>query len=447
MQILVGGAGRIGTYLTEALCRDGHSVLVVDRDNERLQVLSRSFDVAVKQGSISDANLLEKLFEDVFDFFIAVTDYDEANVLSCMAAKKLENIKTVARLKSNALLRPSLDGGRIFHIDHFVVPELLVAEQIARTIKTGSQIAKKFFFGAAELRLITIPPQWQYAGIPLHRLKIASISMVIGAIYRTAPLPQVIFPHGNDTLAIGDQIVVVAESSSFDRVLEFFNLQDPQPNRVFISGGNQIGYQVAQLLSGHVSKIEIADVSIERCRYLARHLKGASILHQTTSDWEFLRQQAISQSDWFVGCGVNEERNTLISLLAKELGCLGVIACISDEAERKLAERLGLSYVVSERIASTDQILTWIHKESVESILSLFSGQAEVVEIRISEDSSAIGIPIAQLGPRLPKDLLIAVIYSRGRLLIAGGNHILSPGDQVIIVTSPRHRNLLESIF
>ena len=120
---------------------------------------------------------------------------------------------------------------------------------------------------------------------------------------------------------------------------------------------------------------------------------------------------------------------------------------ITDEAISLLAEKLGITHVVSPRIATTDRILALARAEKVTSILSLYDQRAEVMQVKVSLDSPLAGIPLSILGPRLPPELLIAIIYNRGRLFIAGGTHILSPQDEVIVICDPKHRKVLEQLF
>jgi trk system potassium uptake protein TrkA len=62
-------------------------------------------------------------------------------------------------------------------------------------------------------------------------------------------------------------------------------------------------------------------------------------------------------------------------------------------------------------------------------------------------DSKVVGIPLSELGPLLPKDFLIAMIQNRGRIIVARGDRIISPGDTVIVVTTAKHAADLEKIF
>lgn len=448
MKIIIGGAGRIGTYVTDVLCKEGHAITVIDIDEERLQSIARTYDVAIKKGSLSSVSLLEDVFQDTQDIFLALSDVDEVNLIACQIAKKLGLVRSFCRIRHASYLKPSVDGGELFKIDHFIVPELLVADQIVHSLSKSSAFTKSFFFGAAEMRVLTIPQHWKVNEISLFELRRFNLPMVVGAIVREK---KVLFPHGSDKLLPGDTIVVVAEASSFGQILHFFGLSEYPLSRILLYGGGQTALEVARKIISQSQQsmptIAIAEASYSRCQYLARLMPTAQILHHTGSDWEFLREQHIERADAFIACSPLEEKNTLLALMAKELGCERVIACINDEAEQHLAERLGIHAVISEKDASRAELLSLLHVTTVRSTTTLFSDQVEVFEVQVSATSPLVGIPLSILGPQLPNEMLIALIYGRGRLMIASGNHILAPGDQVVVITAPQHRPFLESVL
>ena len=69
------------------------------------------------------------------------------------------------------------------------------------------------------------------------------------------------------------------------------------------------------------------------------------------------------------------------------------------------------------------------------------------MEVNVSIDSRLVGIPLSELGPLLPKDFLITMIQNRGRIMVANGERIISPGDTVIVITNPHHVAELEKMF
>jgi len=92
-------------------------------------------------------------------------------------------------------------------------------------------------------------------------------------------------------------------------------------------------------------------------------------------------------------------------------------------------------------------VLALIHGEKTISVASLFDNQANVLELKVSKDSQLIGIPLSKLSTKLPKEMLIAAIENRGRVMIGKGNRIISPNDTIILITSPEHVSTLQEIF
>ncbi|KKM05190.1 hypothetical protein LCGC14_1756600, partial [marine sediment metagenome] len=104
-------------------------------------------------------------------------------------------------------------------------------------------------------------------------------------------------------------------------------------------------------------------------------------------------------------------------------------------------------YAVSERVNIANRILSIIHEEKIISIASLCDNKAKVLEIKVSEDCELVGIPLSELSAKLPKNLIISAIENRGRVMIGKGNRIISPGDTLILNTSPEIIAQLQDLF
>ena len=88
-RILLAGGGNIGYHLAESLEND-YQIKIIDRNTKRTKFLSESLNkTIVLQGDAADQDMLrEENIEDV-DVFCALTNDDEANILSSMLAKRL----------------------------------------------------------------------------------------------------------------------------------------------------------------------------------------------------------------------------------------------------------------------------------------------------------------------------------------------------------------------
>ena len=101
-RIMIAGGGNIGAGLASILEKN-HQVKLIERSPQRAaQLASELNDTLVFTGDSSDHELLLEEHIDQFDVFIAVTNDDEANIMSSLLAKKLGVRKTMVLIQRDA---------------------------------------------------------------------------------------------------------------------------------------------------------------------------------------------------------------------------------------------------------------------------------------------------------------------------------------------------------
>lgn len=110
--IMIAGGGNIGERLAEAT-ESSYRVKIIENTRVRADYLSENLEQAiVLYGSASDRELLvDENIEEV-DIFIAVTNDDEANIMSSMLAKRL-GARRVMALINNPAYVDLVQGGQI----------------------------------------------------------------------------------------------------------------------------------------------------------------------------------------------------------------------------------------------------------------------------------------------------------------------------------------------
>ena len=462
MNIVIVGAGDVGLHSARVLSGGESNVIVIDRDARKLETISRNIDVATRVGDATDWQILEELTELRPKLFLALTNRDETNLTACAIAKSLGYAQTVSSIKNAHYLNCSrVDFGRIFCVDHFIAPSVLTAEEIYKGIvATGSISSESFAHGSVQMRTFVVPNNWRKADRKLRDLSLPE-GMIVGFISRFLgknlvkggkgeaedKKRQFIFPHGDDCIFPGDEVTVIGESDVIADSHQVFGISQKSVKSVVIIGGSREGLQLAKILERRRINVRLIEKDYDRCCYLSEELVAATVLYHDGTDFGFLQSEKVGKADVFVACTHSDETNLLCAVLGKEVGCDHVITVISDTSYIPILINLGICYAVSPRMSAVNRILSIIQKETIASMVSLYEDKAEVMEIRVSLDSRLAGIPIMELGPQLPKDFLIAIIQNRGRIMVANGERILSPGDTVIAITSPRHSKGLRQLF
>jgi len=454
LNIVIIGAGGIGCYIASVLSKENHNVILIDPDREKLEKASWNSDLGVRQGLGIDWQLLDDLLELSPDFLIALTSSDETNLVSCVIAKHLGYPRTIARVRDSRFLNQTrLDFSHIFAVDDFISPELLVANDILKyLVNPGSLAVENFANGAVQMRTLTVPEKWRKLNVPLKSLDLPR-EVMIGLIRRkkseagTKLRQEVIFPHGDDFLLPNDEVTFIGETETISELHQFFGIKQKKVDSVVIVGGSLTGQNLAKILDARNIGVRLIDRDYEKCQFLAEKFPNCTILHHDGTDIHFLHAEKIASAGVFVACTSSDEVNLVAALLGKDVGCADVLATLSNTSYSRLASQMGINHSVSPGISAADHILSQILSKTVKSLVSCYENQAEIMEINVSMNAKIVGIPLSELGSLFPKDFLIAMIQNRGRVMVANGNRIISPGDTVIILTSPRHVPELENIF
>ena len=132
-RILIAGGGNIGARLAISL-ENQYRVKLIERGQTRCKELSELLNkTVVLQGDASDQDLLlEERIDDV-DVFCAVTNSDEANIMSSMLAKKL-GARKVMTLINNAAYVDLVQGGLV---DIAVSPEQATIGSLLQLVRRG----------------------------------------------------------------------------------------------------------------------------------------------------------------------------------------------------------------------------------------------------------------------------------------------------------------------
>ncbi len=457
MNIVIVGAGQTGRYISGLLSKEDHNILLVDINPKRLEQASWNSDIATREGSGVDWQLLDDLLEHSPELLVALTNEDSTNLVCCSTAKNLGYPRTIARVRDNSYLnRSRLDFGRLFDVDDFICPELLVANEIDKyLVSSGSLRVETFAHGAVQLRTVLIPTSWRKSDIPLAKLELPS-GMMAGLICRKKSRQhdyvqqgsrEIIFPHGNDCILPGDELTLIGETDVIEEAHSYFGVSQKTVKSVVIMGGSRTAVNLTKLLEKLDVSIRLIEIDRDKCRQLSEILPNATIINADGTNLDFLRSEKVGNADAFIVSTRSDEINALGGLLAKEAGCSQVIIQLSNASYAPIVSRLGLEHTTSPRIMAGNRILSIALSTTLTSLVSLYEDRAEILEITVSSESPVIGIPISELGGHLPEDFLIAVIQNRGRVMIANGNRIISPGDTVIVISDPKHRHELKKIF
>lgn len=215
-RVLVLGGGRIGGAVAEQLERRGANVVVIDRDRERVEQLSRELTRSVViPGEITDDELLHQESVQSADAVIALTGEDDANVLACIFAKAAGARETIAVVHRLALL-PLL---REIGIDVALSPRTASANAVLRYVRGGVTAVSTVLEGDAEVIELEVMPGSEADGGLIAELRLPREDVLIGGVVRDGK-GQI--ARGRTELRARDHVIIFGMPHALERIKPIF---------------------------------------------------------------------------------------------------------------------------------------------------------------------------------------------------------------------------------
>ena len=431
MRVIIVGAGEVGSSIAGSLA-DSHEVVVVDRDAERVDALTYSVDVLAIEGDGTSLATLEEAGIEQADMLIASTDDDETNLVACGTAKTVGDAFTIARVKKVDYLETWRQAENAFGVDFMVCTNLLTAEDIVRVIGLpAARDVDPFAGGTVQMAEFEVTADSPVADQTVREADRFD-SLTFAAILRNG---DVEIPRGETRIRADDKVVVIGSPESVQGFArEVAPRATPTGNEeLVIIGGSEIGYHTARLLEERGLRPRLIEQDRDRARQLAESLPGTVVMENDATDAEFLAREHIDEADAVVATLESDEKNLLVSVLAKQLGAKRAVAVVESGEYVGIFETVGIDVAVNPREVTAEEITRFTREIHTENVALIENDKAEVIEIEVDEESVLVGRPIREAVADLPKGVVVGAITRNGEYVVPRGDTVIETNDHVVV--------------
>jgi len=442
LNILILGAGQVGSELTEILSEDGHSITLVDLDEEKLEKESEQHDIKIVSGNCCYPQTLEDANIQDTELAIAMTEWDEVNLVACQMIKHLnKKTRTMARIRAREYLKGK--GNKIFEngeysIDVLISPETLITEYISKLVQLpGALQVLDFGNGRASMVSVKAVEDAPITGHKISELKehIPNADARVAAIYREE---EIIIPSGDDFIKDGDEVYFISARANIKKVMSEIRPADSKHKSIMIAGGGKIGRRLAKILEDKFSVVKIIEKSRKRGNYLSENLDHALVLNGDATDEDLLIEEGIEQIDMFCSVTDSDEANVMSSLLAKKLGAKKVLSLMNKQSFLDLIHQGEVDITVIPNEITIGVVLKNITKAKIERAHTFKKGKSEALELIASQEITPkiIGKGVDDI--KLPNGCTISAIIREKEVKIAHHDVKIHENDHLIIFLSDK---------
>ncbi|WP_316013179.1 Trk system potassium transporter TrkA [Roseobacter sp. HKCCA0434] len=217
---LILGGGNVGLGVAKALEAQGKRtrLKVIERDRTRAEFAADALErTIVLNGDGLDKDILEEAGIESIDSFLAVTDDDKTNLLSCARAKSLGAKLTVCLINDPSLAPLMQPLG----IDAYINPRGTTVSSILRHVRHG-RIRAVYSVGDAEAEVIEaqVLSTSSIAGKRVRDTHMPE-GAIIGAIRKGREL---VIPRAETVIAEGDSVTIFAMAGQVPQVERMFRV-------------------------------------------------------------------------------------------------------------------------------------------------------------------------------------------------------------------------------
>lgn len=436
MEIVISGLGSVGTTLMQELVDEGHNIVVIDINAQKIENAVNKFDVKGVIGNGASASVLKEAGVQHSDLFIGATNHDELNILCCIIAKKLGAKKTIARASKPEYLDLFKNEGDL-GLSLMVNPQYEAALEISRMLRFPSAIkVNEFSNGKVELVEFLVSEDSPLVGLPLKKLgNIFKEKVLICAAQRD---DKAIIPTGDFVIQAGDRLFVTATMKHISLFFKHLGW-NRQAKDAIIVGGSTTAYYLCKELDKIGIHAKLIEKDPQKASIFSEDFKKINVILGDGTDQELLLEEGLATTDAFVALANMDEQNIIMSMFATSQDVPKVITKIDQLGYYDMLQKSGIYSAVSTKTSTTDRIIRFVRLignaqgSTVKRVFHIIDDTTEILEFEAKENFKRFDVPIQQLN--LKKHLLVAGIIRKGELITPSGQDVIKLGDNVIIVT------------
>lgn len=442
MYVIIAGCGRAGSQIAITLSEEGHNVVVIDKDEEAFERLGGNFNGVTVQGLIFDEETLLEAGADQADAFVAVSSYDNTNL---MAAEIARSIFRIPRVLS-----------RLYYVERELTFFKLGIDYISSTAITTDRFREKLFQGSnliftyeegvLGLKLLEIRVSRKISGRPVREI---ADNMRLVALLREGELEEI---AGGVRAREGDRILVALREEGQEQVLKGIGVDIekegsavyPAPtaelmegtsgaSKIVIAGCSAVGAHLAYTLSMEGHEVTIVDEDPKLFERVPPGFSGRFV-EGVVYEEEVLRSAGIEQARIFAVLTKYDNRNMMAAEVARRIFKVPkVVARLFNIDKESTYQSLEIEFVSSTRLLA-EALLDSLLDPVVKVQATCFNNMYDVVAFDCPPRwwNREVGEFERKMGFR------IAYLEREGSGILPDGEFVLRKDDILTALMTPR---------
>lgn len=216
---------------------------------------------------------------------------------------------------------------------------------------------------------------------------------------------------------------------------------------IIIIGSGRTGKHVIEAAVRDNHDVYVIENNKAAADWVASHF-DCIVIHADATRIEALKEAKAENADAIVVTTNDDAINSLVILLAKQLGVKRLISSVNNEDHLPVFEQLGIDTVESPYRLNGRYLYRAVQGPNVKEFLDLGDG-FEVLEMVVEKDAAVSNKLIKELNKErtLPKDTRIILIKRKNQIIIPDGESRIFVKDVVVVLSKKSMVGEISDLF
>ncbi len=446
MNIVIAGGGNIGFITAEYFSRERHGVTVIESQHKNVAAIQEHLDVNVVEGRSTDLSALEAASIAEADIFLALTDDDEANIISCILAKNLGVPLKICRLNDsfNSIAQSEVTL-KALGIDEIVDSEGISVNNIVELIEfPGMADRKTFFRDEYAIGVFSFSQSSEHYGkcfdeivfdFPVTRLAFSKLSSI---------KPYDGSRKVNEFL----YLYIGCEKKHFEKLYKILYPEKFSVKNVMIYGSGYKSKNTALRLVERLKKLEVKDIVLvvddaEEASHLSKN-SDVPVIFGDPSRPRFRKSEDLKRYDAFIAISSNFEKNLFSCTMAYQAEVPLTISLVRFPEDVNFVSAIPLTSFLNPAMATTNEIMRYHKTEKIISRTILNYEEIECFEVQITANSWLANKTVKDL--KLKNSKIAAIRRKNSFLEIEADTKLLS-GDVILVFLFEDEKEIFKKLI
>ena len=423
MNILIGGGGKVGYNLAKILSKE-HNITIIDKNAPSLNYISESLDVLTILGDLKETLTYNNLDKN-YDFYLAVTNDDEVNLISSFLVDDFTNIKEkIARIKNTSYSLSSINK------------KANIKNMIYSYTITASHIEKLLFFPQANNVKEIISTNMFLLSIESEiDIEVETLNENYLRIIAVIRDEKIIFDEKK--ILKGDLVYLVCPKEKKEVLKILAPSQKEKIKDILIFGTDPLAIEIAKKLKTYDLNIKIMEKDSTKAHKAAKILQEeVMVINASFEDENLFKSENLDVNDISIAATRFDENNIMKSLIAKKYGIKKTVCINNNPSYYSIMHSLHLPIIRGPKINTIFKILETIDSKDIiyEQFFMGFKGKLFVKKIYFNKKIN------------LPKEHAKFIIIRNNQLIEIKNEFILQEGDILLYFNTSGNRLWIENL-